>query len=170
MSGASGTPKAASNSTLRVTLLLALLLLLIGAAGAGATALLQHAIRPPTSDDIAQLVCTTYTTQNYDPLLAAIDPTPVPPAATDPFNATAQATLRKQLQSLDAGPGFGPVTSCSYSGPVFADPSKDKSPRRYLFTMQRAHHSGPFTMPMIFTVQPDGGWKISRGSDFSGAG
>jgi hypothetical protein len=25
-------------------------------------------------------------------------------------------------------------------------------------------------MAMIFTVQPDGGWKISRGSDFSGAG
>jgi hypothetical protein len=72
VSGASGTPKAASNSTLRVTLLLALLLLLIGAAGAGAMALLQHAIRPPTSDDIAQLVCTTYTTQNYDPLLASL--------------------------------------------------------------------------------------------------
>ena len=168
MSGASGTPKAASNSTLRVTLLLALLLLLIGAAGAGAMALLQHAIRPPTSDDIAQLVCTTYTTQNYDPLLAAIDPTAVPPAATGPFDATAQNTLRKTLQSLDTGSGV--VTSCSYSGPVFADPSNDKSQRRYIFTMQRAHHNGPLTMPMIFTVQPDGGWKISRGSDFSGAG
>jgi hypothetical protein len=131
-------------------------------------ALLQHAIRPPTSDDIAQLVCTTYTTQNYDPLLAAIDPTAVPPAATGPFDATAQNTLRKTLQSLDTGSGV--VTSCSYSGPVFADPSNDKSQRRYIFTMQRAHHNGPLTMPMIFTGQPDGGWKILRGSDFSGAG
>ena len=143
-----------------------LAVLLLTDVGAGALTRLRLAIRPPTSDDIAQLVCTTYTTQNYDPLLAAIDPTPVPPAATGPFDATAQSTLRKTLQSLDTGSGV--VTSCSYSGPVFADPSNDKSQRRYIFTMQRAHHNGPLTMPMIFTVQSDGGWKISRGSDFSG--
>ena len=145
-----------------------LAVLLLTDVGAGALTRLRLAIRPPTSDDIAQLVCTTYTTQNYDPLLAVIDPTPVPPAATGPFDATAQSTLRKTLQSLDTGSGV--VTSCSYSGPVFADPSNDKSQRRYIFTMQRAHHNGPLTMPMIFTVQSDGGWKISRGSDFSGAG
>ena len=45
---------------LNQTLLLMCALLVVGAAGIAALLLLDHATRPPTADDTARLICTSY--------------------------------------------------------------------------------------------------------------
>jgi hypothetical protein len=150
-------------SALRLTLLLALLLLLVGLAGAGALRLLLHAMRPPTADDTAQLVCTAFTQQNYDLLVAQVDPAPVPPAATGRFDANA---LRTQLTTLDGAQGK--VTTCSYKQLAFSNLASGGTSLQYIFTIHRAQTSAPVSLVMILVHEADGSWKLSRGSDFLG--
>lgn len=154
--------KVSSGSAVRLTLLLAVALALIGVAGGEAMGLLQRAMRVPSADDTAQLVCTAYQSQNYDILLNVIDPTPVPPAQTGPFDAAARSSLANTLKSLDAG--SGEVTSCAYQEPL----PQSGSALRYILTMRRTRVTVDITMPITLLRQPDGSWKVSRGSDFTG--
>src|SRR5262249_19691014 len=148
----------------RVTLLLALLLLLLGLAGAEGAVLLQHALRMPSADDIAQRVCTIYLRQDYDLLLDQIDPTPLPPVHSDPFNAEARRALLDQLKNLDAS--AGKVKRCGYEALAF-DTGAQPPPlqRQYLFTMER---NATYTTVMTLARQSDGSWKVSRDSNFLG--
>ena len=154
--------KISGGAAFRLPLLLAVALALMGVAGGQALSLLQRAMRVPTADDTAQLVCTAYQSQNYDILLNVIDPTPVPPTQTGPFDATARTSLANTLKSLDAG--SGEVTSCAYQEPL----PQSGSALRYILTMRRTRVTVDITMPITLLRQPDGSWKVSRGSDFTG--
>jgi hypothetical protein len=140
--------------------------LLIGAAGAGAMQLLQHAMRTPTADDAAQLVCTAYTTQSYDTLLSVVDPTPVPPTQAGSFDAAAKVSLANALKELDAG--SGDVTSCSYKQLKFNNLAQTGPTLQYILTMRRANVTVDISMQIKLVRQPDGSWKVSRDSDFTG--
>lgn len=157
-------------SALRATLLLAVLLALVGVAGGGALNLLQHAMRVPTADDTAQLVCTAYSQQNYDLLLQQIDPAPVPPSNTGAFDANA---LRSQLKSLDASQGdvasSGTTPGCTYKQLDFSNISVGNNALQYAFTLHRAHASKDFNLIMTLVRESDGTWKISRASNFTGS-
>jgi hypothetical protein len=147
---------------LRVTLALALLLLVGGVISAIGASLLQQALRTPTADDIAQRICTAYQRQDYDLLLAQIDPTPIPPAVPGPFDAAARNALESQLRALDAV--ARDVTQCSYKE-LAAGARQPADQRHYLYSMQRGVL---YTMAMSLTSQPDGSWKLTRDSDFLG--
>ena len=158
---------------LRLTLALALALLLIGAAGAESVTLLQWAMRVPTASDIAKLVCTAYQRQDYDLLLAQIDPAPEPPQMPAAFDLNAKSALVDQLKALDAQAGAS--TSCTYTELAANAPqapngqAKPQSPAQiqFIFSMKRAH-GGLYTAPMTLVQQVDGGWKVSRASSFTG--
>lgn len=152
--------KLQSGTRLRVTLALAILLMATGIAGAYAASLLQTALKPPTSEDMAQLVCTAYIHQNYDLLIQQIDTTPAPPA-TGPFDA---AALRKQLRGADASEGT--VRSCTYARLPNATASATSI--QYAFSMHRSRLTATIGAVMTIVRQPDGTWKISRNSDFLG--
>ena len=152
-----------SGSALRSVLLLAVLLMLVGFAGGSALKLLQYAMRVPTADDTAQLVCTAYSQHNYDLLLQHIDSAPVPPANSGAFNPTA---LRSQLISLDASQGD--VSHCSYKQLNFNNISASNTALQYAFVMQRTHASKEFDLIMTVVHESDGTWKISRASNFTG--
>lgn len=152
-----------SGNALRTTLLLAVLLLLVGVAGGSALKLLQHAMRVPTADDTAQLICTAYSQQNYDLLIQRIDPAPVAPANTGSFDANA---LRGQLNSLDAGQGA--VSTCTYRQLDFSNISVGGNALQYTFAMHRAHAPKEFDLIMTFVHENDGTWKVSRASNFTG--
>ncbi len=128
--------------------------------------LLQHALRVPTSDDVAQLVCTAYQSQNYDVLLSVIDPTPVPPAQTTAFDSAARSALTTTLKNLDAS--AGDVTSCAYQEPRSSNVPQTGATLQYVLTMRRAHVTTDIVMLITLRRQPDGGWKVSRDSDFTG--
>jgi hypothetical protein len=147
---------------LRVTLALALLLMVGGVIAAIGASLLQQALRIPTADDIAQRVCTAYQRQDYDLLLAQIDPAPIPPAVPGPFDAAARNALEDQLRALDAAAGA--VTHCSYKE-LTGGARQPADQRHYFYSMQR---HVLYTMAMSLTSQPDGSWKLTRDSDFIG--
>lgn len=149
---------ASGGTRLRVTIVLALLLILVGVAAAGAVRLLEHAMRAPTADDTAQLVCTAFQHQDYSLLLQQIDPAPVPPAASDKFDAT---ILRQQLMSLDASQGV--VTSCRYN-----QLNTNVNPLQYDYTLRRARTTAPITLLVLIQHESDGTWKVSRGSNLIG--
>lgn len=152
-----------SGSALRATLLLAMLFLLVGVAGGSALKLLQHAMRVPTADDTAQLICTAYSQHNYDLLIQQIDPAPVAPANTGNFDAKA---LRDQLTSLDASQGG--VSTCTYRQLDFSNISVGNNALQYTFAMHRTHASKEFDLIMTFVHESDGTWKVSRASNFTG--
>lgn len=150
---------APGGTTLRVTILLALLLVLVGVAGAGALNLLEHAMRLPTADDTAQLVCTAFQRQDYSLLIQQIDPTPVPPGASEPFDP---ATLRSQLTALDANEGT--VKSCTYTKLN----TGAATPLQYTYTLHRSRLAAPITLIVLMQQVQDGTWKITRGSNLIG--
>lgn len=150
--------RASGGTKLRVTIVLALLLVLVGVAAAGALKLLEHAMRAPTANDTAQLVCTAFQRQDYNLLTQQIDPTPVPPAASDNFDAT---TLHQQLMSLDTSQGA--VTSCKYS-----QLNTNVNPLQYDYTLRRERTASPITLIILIVHERDGTWKISRGSNLIG--
>lgn len=165
MSSATGTaapkkPAAAgvrAGTTLRVTIVLALLLLLIGVAGAGALKLLVHAMRPPTSADTAQLVCTAFQRQDYPLLIQQIDTAPVPPATTGRFDA---AALSAQLANLDATDGT--VTACKY-----IKIGANDNPAQYSFTLQRSRAKSLTSLVVYVIHESDGSWKIRSDSELA---
>jgi hypothetical protein len=123
-------------------------------------------MRTPTADDAAQLICTAYATQSYDTLLSIVDPTPVPPTQTGPFDAAAKTALTNALKDLDAGSGN--VTSCSYKQLKFNNIAQTGSPLQYILTMRRTNVTVDISMQINLVRQPDGTWRVSRGSDFTG--
>jgi len=148
---------ASAGTTLRVTIMLALLLLLVGVAGDAALKLLEHAMRPPTADDTAQLVCTAFQRQDYTLLIQQVDTTPVPPATSGPLDVTA---LRTQLANLDTSDGK--VTSCKYIKINSTD-----NPAQYSFTLQRAHAKSLTGLVIYIVHEPDGTWKIRSDSELA---
>lgn len=149
--------RTSAGSTLRMTIVLALLLAAVGVAGAGALKLLVHAMRPPTADDTAQLICTAFQRQDYTLLIQQIDTTPVPPAASSPLNGTA---LRAQLTGLDSSDGT--VTSCKYVKIGTSD-----TPAQYSFTLQRAHAATLTSLVVYLVREADGSWKIRSDSELA---
>lgn len=149
---------------LRQTLLLMLGLTILGAAGLTALGLLHHAMRPPSADDTARLMCTSYTTQNYDPLIARVDGnTADANNRLTPFNASAKSALKKILTSADLH--YGKVKSCSYKEQVETiNPSSDQ--RSYFVIIQRASQPIASTLVVYLVKGTDGGWYIARKSDF----
>jgi hypothetical protein len=142
-------------------LTLVLLLTLIGLAGGIAVRFLIHAMRPQTTDDLAQLVCTAFEQQNYDLLTQRIDPRPVPPTATGAFDPTA---LRSQLKTLDSQ--AGDVTACDYQRLRYSTVSGASNKLQYAYTLRRAHTSGTLSMLIIIQSDGSGGYTISRASNF----
>jgi hypothetical protein len=149
--------RAGAGTTLRVTIVLALLLAAVGVAGAGALKLLVHAMRPPTADDTAQLVCTAFQRQDYNLLLQQIDTAPAPPATTGRLDGT---VLRAQLASLDSSDGT--VTSCKYVKIGTSD-----TPAQYSFTLQRTNARTLTSLVVYIFQEPDGSWKIRSDSELA---
>ena len=172
MSGAGGTtqkPRPAKRSAApQLTLALALVLLLLGVAGGGSISLLRYAMREPTADDIAQLVCNAYLRQDYTLLVDHIDPTPAPPDNPGAFDANAKDALRAQLQGLDAS--AGKVTKCTEKSFSFGNTSAATPDQvQYAFIMTRATNPDkPFNTLMTLVRASGKGWLISRNSNFLG--
>lgn len=162
--GAKSAVKQRSGSAMRSTLLLAVLLTAVGVGGGGALKLLEHAMRVPTADDTAQLVCTAYTHQNYDQLIQVIDPAPVAPTNTGAFDAN---TLRGQLNSLDVSQGD--VSGCTYKQLDFTNIAAGSPTLQYSFVLHRTGTSRSFDLIMTLVHESDDTWKVSRASNFTGA-
>jgi hypothetical protein len=146
--------------TLTITLTLAAFVGLAGFGAVRAAELLQHALRPlPGPADIANTACTAYSTQNYVLLTQQIDPAPVPPSNSDPFNP---AVVQTQLRALDKIQGavqrcdLGHFTASSAGG-------------QYPIILERTQHTGPITVALVLHQRQDGSWKISRETNFAGA-
>ncbi|HLZ24264.1 MAG TPA: hypothetical protein VKQ30_19295 [Ktedonobacterales bacterium] len=148
---------ASAGTKLRVTIVLALLLVAVGVAGAGALKLLVHAMRPPTADDTAQIVCTAFQRQDYPLLVQQIDTAPVPPATGGPLDVTA---LRAQLASQDTA--YGKVVSCKY-----IRIGTSGNPAQYAFNLQRAHAKSLTSLVVYIVREPDGSWKIRSDSELA---
>ena len=147
-----------------LTLVLALLLLVVGAGGIEASDLLRLAIRQQTSNDIASLVCTALTTQNYQLLVNQVDPTPEPPAATGTFDA--QRVIAR-FRALDAAQGV--VTRCTYTTPGATQGATTASAQggtsaQYILLIQRARISASIGMTLLVRRKSSGSWVISRAS------
>lgn len=149
---------------LNQTLLLMCALLLVGAAGIAALLLLDHATRPPTADDTARLICTSYKSQNYDALIGRVDGnTPDAHNATSPFNSSAKSALKKTLTSADTQ--FGKVKTCSYKEQdEVINPSADQ--KSYFVIIQRTGQPLASTLVVYLVKGSNGGWYIARKSDF----
>ena len=172
--GNQASSKDASRDVLALWIVLVIVLVLMGVAGAGSFSLLQQVTQPPTAADIAERVCTAYTTQNYQLLIDQIDPTPVAEATTSPgtisstgtFDTAAQNQLINTLKALDESAGI--VTSCRQQQIVFTGSAANPTIKQFQFTMHRADSpTAAFTSLMNF-VQHGGTWMVERNSDFYG--
>lgn len=152
------------SSVSRATVLLLAVLVLMGAAGAGSYWVLGNTRLSTDTTNLAQRVCTAYQRANYDQLIAAIDPAPVPPKVPGDFTSAAQASLKATLRSLDSRDGA--VTKCQYA-PSGSGSSQTRV--QYKFTMTRAKAADhPLTLLMILVREKNGIWEIARDSDFFG--
>jgi hypothetical protein len=172
--GDQASSKDASRSVLGLWMVLVIVLLLLGVAGAGSFALLQQVMRMPTAADIAQRVCTAYTTQNYQLLINQIDPAPVAEATTTPggisstsaFDSTAKNQLIATLKGLDKSAGI--VVSCQQRQIVIKGSAANPASAQFVFLMHRADTpSVIYSSPMHF-VQRGGTWMVARDSNFTG--
>jgi hypothetical protein len=149
---------------LNQTLLLMCALLVVGAAGIAALLLLDHATRPPTSDDIAARICTAYKTQNYSTIIKQVNGTyqgQIGPSG--PFDATAQKQLTNTLTNADKR--YGKVRTCTPSE-VSDNRTQAGEIRTYNLIIQRSPPSQPVTLAVYLVKGSDGSWYITRGSDF----
>jgi hypothetical protein len=147
---------------------LAVALLLIGVASYFAATLLGEAVRASarrgaeTPSALAATVCADLMHQNYGDLVAHVDPSPAPPAATGPYNAN---VVTQRLHTLDRE--NGPVTSCS-AAPL--EPSQVDAPgvpdraTRLLLTRGRSGTPRPIASVLITRMSPEGAWVIERDS------
>lgn len=172
MSGAGGTTQkpqpAKRNATLQLTILFAIVLLLLGEAGGSSLSLLRYAMREPTADDVAQLVCNAYGRQDYLLLIAHIDPAPAPPDNPGDFDTNAKDQLRTQLQTLDSS--AGKVTKCTEKSFSITNTSTAAvSQVQYAFIMTREKQPDkPFNTLMTLVRVSGKGWMVSRNSNFLG--
>jgi len=153
--------------------MLFIVLMLLGGAGAGSYLLLQQVTRNPTAADVAQRVCTAYTTQNYQLLIDQIDPAPVAGqnslstgvSSSGPFNSQVKSELVDTLKALDAS--AGPVTSCQQHQLAFKGTSAQPTSIQFVFTMHRADTPKVTYSAVMNFVRSTGTWKITRDSNFT---
>lgn len=172
MSGAGGTTQkpqpAKRNTALQLTVVFAIVLLLLGEAGGSSLWLLRYAMRTPTADDIAQLVCNAYEHQDYNLLITHIDPTAAPPDNLGDFDSNARDQLRTQLQTLDSS--AGKATKCTEKSFTVSNTSGvTPNQVQYGFIMTRENNPDkPFNTLMTLVQVPGKGWMVSRNSNFIG--
>ena len=155
--------RARRDTILRQTLMLLLTLLILGGVGFGALYLLHYAMRTPNADDTAALVCTAYKTQNYDALIARVDPNyrgQIGP--TGAFDTAAKNRLKNTLTTADRQ--FGKVKTCSYSE-TSDNRSQAGDVKTYNMVIQRFGQA-PGTLVVYIAKETDGKWYLTRGSDF----
>ena len=141
-----------------------LALLLLGGAGFAAVGLLHHAMRTPTADDTAAFICTAYKTQNYDALIARVDPNfrgQIGPSG--PFDANAKKQLKSLLTADDNK--YGKVKTCSYSETSDTHTQAGEIVM-YNMIVQRSPQSQPGTLIVYVVKETNGKWYLTRGSDF----
>jgi hypothetical protein len=168
--GNQASSKDASRGVLGLWVVLVILLVLLGVAGAGSYSLLQQVTQTPTAADIAERVCTAYTTENYQLLIEQIDPAPVAAAtstpgiisSTGPFNTATQDQLINDLKALDKSAGT--VISCQQHQIVF----NGSTSVQFVFTMHRSGSSKVTYSSVMNFVQSGGTWMIARDSNFTG--
>ncbi len=154
-------------------LTLLIVLMLLGGAGAGSYILLQQVTRNPSAADVAQRICTAYTTQNYQLLIDQIDPTPIAGqgilpsgiSSSGPFNSQVKSELVNTLKSLDAS--AGPVTSCRQHQLAFKGTSANPTSVQFIFTMHRADTPKVTYSAVMNFVHRQGTWMITRDSNFT---
>ena len=168
-------PSRTGRGRLGLFLVLVISLLLLGVAGAGSYALLLQVTAAPTVTDIAERVCTAYTTQNYQLLINQIDPTPIPGATplpggaspSGPFDANAKNQLVSELQTLDVN--YGPVVNCQQhqlvNGSGVADTSNSA---QFIFLMHRSDTPNVTYSCLMNFVRQSGNWMVTRDSNFTG--
>lgn len=153
--------------------MLFIVLMLLGGAGAGSYLLLQQVTRNPTAADVAQRVCTAYTTQNYQLLIDQIDPAPITGqnslptgvSSSGPFTSQVKSELVDILKALDAS--AGPVTSCQQHQLAFKGTSAHPTSIQFVFTMHRADTPKVTYSAVMNFVRSNGTWKITRDSNFT---
>lgn len=150
-------PAQARRPVLAVTLTLALIFLILGEAAFQAEQLLERALHPQTSADVAALVCTSFKTQNYAQLASKIDATPTP----TPGNAKGP-TLEDQLRGLDTS--NGKVTTCTYQLI-----SESQTSAQYAVTLKREKMPVPMGLVLVLRYHSgNGAWMISPDTNFTG--
>jgi hypothetical protein len=147
-------PTKTSRPVLAVTLILALTFLILGEAAYQAEQLLEHALHPTTSADVAAFVCTSLKTQNYVQLSSKVDTSPTPTSGKAP-------TLADQLRAIDAS--SGKVTSCAYQLISEGDTSA-----QYALTLKREKTPVPIGVVLALRFHNGGTWMISPDTDFTG--
>jgi hypothetical protein len=157
-----------NSSTTLLTVVLAILLLAVGAAGYEAANLLHFAIVPPTgvnttAASAAAFVCDALKQQDYQRLVAIIDPAPIPPAVTGAFDA--HQTIA-QLQAQDAN--AGKVVSCATAPYDSGSVVSTDGATRYQLTLRRAKAATSVSGTLVLRQQSGGahGWLIERDSSF----
>lgn len=158
-------PQRGGQSTTLVTVVLALLLLLVGAAGYEAAGLLQHAISTAnsvnaTAASTAAFVCDALKRQDYQQLVASIDPATVPPSVTGAFDS--RLTIA-QLQTYDANEGK--VISCAIAPYGSGSILSTDGATRYQLTLRRANAATSQSGTLVLR-QLANGWMIERDSSF----
>ena len=157
-----------NSSTTLLTVVLAMLLLAVGAAGYEAANLLHFAIVPTTgvnttAASAAAFVCDALKQQEYQRLVAVIDPTPIPPAVTGAFDA--HQTIA-QLQAQDAS--AGKVVSCAVAPYDSGSVVSTDGATRYQLTLRRTQAATSVSGTLVLRQQSGGahGWLIERDSSF----
>ncbi len=171
---ASRQPSQRGLGQLELWAVLFIMLSLLGVAGAISYSLLQQVTQPPSVTDIAERVCTAYTTQNYQLLISQIDPSPITgitPAASSvspsgTFDASLKNSLVSQLKTLDVN--FGPVTSCQQHQLVFKGTVTPAPKVEFVFDMHRSGTPNVTYSCVMSFVQHSGSWMITRDSNFIG--
>ncbi len=139
---------------LAMTLTLALIFLILAEAAYQSEQLLEHALHPQTSADVAALVCTSLKTQNYTQLSSKLDPEPTPTNGKAP-------TLADQLRGLDSS--NGKVTDCAYQLI-----SENDTSAQYALTLKRTKLPVPMGLLLVLRFHSGGTWMISPDTDFTG--
>ena len=143
-----------------MTLALIAICLLLGAAAYKSEELLQHALHPQTSEDVAAFVCTSLKTQNYAQLTSKLDPAPTP-TLTPTTPAAKTPTLDEELRGLDSS--NGKVTTCSYQLL-----SESQTSAQYAVTLKRAKMPVPMGLVLVLSYHSTGAWMISPATNFTG--
>ncbi|HEX9036152.1 MAG TPA: hypothetical protein VF808_04095 [Ktedonobacterales bacterium] len=163
-------PKSRPSRTafLLISTALAIALIGIGVASYFAANLLGGAVRAAarrgaeTPSALAATVCADFLHQNYDDLLARVDPNPAAPAATGAFDAGAVSQRLRAMDQRD-----GPVSYCS---PTRLDASQvdptngPDGATRLLLVMWRV--GVPNASVLVTRLGPDGAWLVERDSAF----
>ena len=149
---------------LLMTLALIAICILLCAAAYKSEELLQHALHPQTSEDVAAFVCTSLKTQNYAQLTSKLDPaaTPTPTPTTSAAKTPAKTpTLNEELRGLDSS--NGKVTTCSYQLL-----SENQTSAQYAVTLKRAKMPVPMGLVLVLSYHSTGAWIISPATNFTG--